>query len=270
MLDDTTASVTELARAHGEGLVSVPPDLAAYVLLCLAEQLREDLHFVDGILSVEGTVAAITSARPKNAPSPVATLSGILRDFLAAASSPAVTLQTLSYAPATTPLAGWSDALSKALMPLNRDASKRALGRMVRELKRRRSTHGLRAIGLGDGTVPERLSLTPPPPDVALVSSDHSHTPRDIDAAAPVSTRLRALLGEYDDAPLEEATQSLRTMAGVDAAAPVSAALAPSMVLERVATGRAHTVAKWIAALLLLAFGLAWALWPSGGPALKT
>ena len=270
--NNTTASLSELLRAHESGKLRVPPDLAAYVLLCLAEQLRDDQHFVGAILSVEGTVALVNGSRSKDSPSATAALALQLREFLAFAGTPSLSLQTLALAPATTPVMAWAESLAKSLMPLNREASKRALGRCIRELKRAESTLGLRAISLGDGSVPDRLSLTPPPPAVSPVlslplaipiSADRMHTARAEDAPEPVSARLRVLLGEYDAAQSQELDGHLRAMAGLDAEAPVSRAPpSKAVVLERVATSEPHTAAKFAAGTLVLALGLAWALWP--------
>ena len=251
----------------------MPADLAAYVLLCLAEQLRDDQHFVGAILSVDGTVALVNRPRAKDSPSATASLALQLRDFLASVGTPALTLQTLSFAPATTPVAAWAESLAKSLMPLNRDASKRALGRCIRELKRTQSTLGLRAISLGDGSVPERLSLTPPPPAVSPAFSSTvdaepaarlAAPPRaDEPEPEPVSAALRALLGEYDEAQSRQIDGHLRAMAGLEAEAPISRP-PPSKaeMLERVATSKPHTAAKIAAATLVLALGLLWALWP--------
>ncbi len=264
MQDDTTASLAELLGAHQGGQLSVTADLTAYILLCLAEQLRDDQHLRGAILSVDGAVAVINGPRTKDTPSATASLTAQLREFLASAGTPALALQTLAMAPANTPISVWAESLAKSLMPMNRDASKRALGRCIRELKRAQSTFGLRAMALGDGTVPQRLSLTPPPPSVAPMHAPALEV-QDAALAAqssaePVSVRLRALLGEYDEAQSEEIDTHLRTIAGLHAEPPASKPATTSAMLERVSVSRPHNAAKWVAGLLLLALGLAWAL----------
>lgn len=277
MQDDSTSTLEELLRGQQEGLVVVTPDLAAFVLLVVAEQLGDDARYGGALLSVDGTVAAVTARRSRDVMSPVTALAALLRKFLAGAGVPAPTLLALTEVPEACTTQEWAKSLAKALMPLNRDASKRALGRMVRELKRNQGTHGLRAIPLGDGTVTERLSLTPPPPLVEPIEPFvERRAPKPEGEAAserrerrskedPVSARMRTLLGEYDKATDDEVRDSLRAIAGVDVPAPISAPpVTPALVMDRVSYSRASTAAKVVVGLVLLGLGLLWALWPGG------
>ncbi len=213
MSDATSTRVDELVDALKRRRAPLPFEIGAYVALAACERLIESPARVAGRevhIASDGDVRVVGAPPVSDAESARA-LGALLAQLLVAAGPgvpPALLALVETRAPAS--LDAMRDGLARALMPLNRAASRRVLARLVREsIREPRSTVGdvlevPPSVSALDEDLDALLGEAPPAPD----ATPPAESP---DASAPatsVSSLAAALAALAEEEAAEDAAQA--------------------------------------------------------------
>lgn len=149
-MDERTLNAKELLEAADSGLIGIPVEIGAYLVLLTVEELSERARAftsADIVLLPGGDASGalrIDSARSASEEEATRSATEFLKELLLASSgaSPGALIAWLERAEsgAKLTLAEMHDVVEASLVPLNREASERALARFLRK-----STERLRA-----------------------------------------------------------------------------------------------------------------------------
>lgn len=149
-MDERTLNAKELLEAADSGLIGIPVEIGAYLVLLTVEELSErarSFTSADIVLLPGGDASGalrIDSARSASEEEATRSATEFLKELLLASSgaSPGALIAWLERAEsgAKLTLAEMHDVVEASLVPLNREASERALARFLRK-----STERLRA-----------------------------------------------------------------------------------------------------------------------------
>lgn len=149
-MDERTLNAKELLEAVDSGLIGIPVEIGAYLVLLTVEELSERARAftsADIVLLPGGDASGalrIDSARSASEEEATRSATEFLKELLLASSgaSPGALIAWLERAEsgAKLTLAEMHDVVEASLVPLNREASERALARFLRK-----STERLRA-----------------------------------------------------------------------------------------------------------------------------
>lgn len=149
-MDERTLNAKELLEAADSGLIGIPVEIGAYLVLLTVEELSERARAftsADIVLLPGGDASGalrIDSARSASEDEATRSATEFLKELLLASSgaSPGALIAWLERAEsgAKLTLAEMHDVVEASLVPLNREASERALARFLRK-----STERLRA-----------------------------------------------------------------------------------------------------------------------------
>jgi hypothetical protein len=240
--DAASTRVDELVDALKRRRAPLPFEIGAYVALAACERLIEaparvggrDVHIhADGDVRVVGATAASDAESAR-------ALGALLAQLLVAAGPgvpPALLALVETRAPAS--LDAMRDGLARALMPLNRAASRRVLARLVRESIRdpRPSAGEVSETAASESALDDDLDalLGEAPPAPASASLSDTPAP----SAASLAASLAALAAEEaaeDAAEIASAAPTSAEPVAVSGAAPSAvpsaSAVAPAMPTE--------------------------------------
>ncbi len=201
MSDAASTRVDELVDALKRRRAPLPFEIGAYVALAACERLIETpARVVGGSVHIAGDGEVRVVGAPAASDADAARALGALLAQLLVAAGPGVppALLALVETPAPASLDAMRDGLARALMPLNRAASRRVLARLVRESVRepRSSTDDARESPASEAALDDDLDALlgeAPPAPASTTSSD---APAPSTSASSLAAALAALAEE--------------------------------------------------------------------------
>lgn len=142
-MDERTINAKELLEAANSGLIGIPVEIGAYLVLLTVEALAErpKAFTSEEITVIEGGRLRIDAPTDASEEEATRSATAFLRELLLAASgaSPGALIAWLERAEsgASLSLGEMHDVAEASLVPLNREASERALARFIRKSEER-------------------------------------------------------------------------------------------------------------------------------------
>jgi hypothetical protein len=193
-VSDLGATLEELLRIMKARNLRVPAEIGTFVALECAERLIEGpavITMKDVRVSEEGLVSLFVTPRSASAEAAAQSLVGMLATLLVAAGTavpaPLMGIVESGAGGGAEALVSLRDALGAALVPLNRQAARRVLSRMIREARRPATERPpeLRSGGVDDALDALLGEGSGPPSDPNVEGRSTDRSPGSVDAVAP-------------------------------------------------------------------------------------